>query len=165
MEPKFMPTTCTSRIRTKSVAKVHRKESERGNALLELALGWTIMWLLFAGIYQFGYAMYSYNVLQTQVANAAELGAKLGYDSGSPATYTNAIKNMVLYGDETAGTKAVVPNLAASNVTVTLDSATFPTYLTVSITGYTIDAYFTTFSVSKPRATVSYSGQISCSTC
>ena len=54
-----------------------RKNSERGNALLEFAVGWTVLWFLFAGVYQFGYAFYVYNVLLTAVANAAELGSKI----------------------------------------------------------------------------------------
>ena len=32
--------------------KMIKNKSERGNALLEFALGWSILWALFAGIYQ-----------------------------------------------------------------------------------------------------------------
>jgi Flp pilus assembly protein TadG len=144
-----------------------RKKSERGNAVLEFALGWSILWFLFSGVYQFGYAFYVYNVLQTQVANAAELGSKLGYDNASPNTYKTALQNMVVYGDETStGLNAVVPGLTTNNVSVVLNNASYPQDVTITITGYTIDAFFTKFALNnKPRATVAYYGQVSCSTC
>ena len=64
--------------------KTIKNKSERGNALLEFALGWSILWALFAGIYQFGYSFYVYNTVLTSVANAAELGSKMTYDTASP---------------------------------------------------------------------------------
>jgi Flp pilus assembly protein TadG len=145
-----------------------RKTSERGNAMLEFAVGWSILWAMFAGIYEIGYAYYVYNVLMTSVADAAELGSKLAYDTASPASYSTALKNMVVYGDETTGTKPLVPNLASSNVNVnvSLDTAGMPRDVTVTITGYTINALFASYALTnKPRATTLYFGQITCSTC
>jgi len=136
--------------------------------MLELALGFSILWMMFIGIYQVGYSFYVYNVLMTAVSDAAELGSKLGYDRSSPDSYTTALKNMVLYGDETAGTRVLVPNLTASNVNVnlSLDSAGMPRDVTVTITGYRIDALFSSYNlINKPRATTLYLGQISCSAC
>src|ERR1700686_488011 len=101
MERKFTPTGFTSR---NTEMKRIGKPSERGNALLEFALGWSVLWLVFSGVFQFGYSFYTYNVLMTAVANAPEIGSKLSYDTGTPATYTTALKNMVLYGDTAAGT-------------------------------------------------------------
>jgi Flp pilus assembly protein TadG len=148
--------------------KCLRKTSERGNAMLEFALAWSILWAMFAGVYEIGYAYYVYNVLMTSVANAAELGSKLGYDTASPDSYSTALKNMVVYGDETAGTKPLVPNLTSSNVNVnvSLDTAGMPRDVTVMVTGYSINALFTSYALNnKPRATTLYFGQISCSTC
>jgi len=145
-----------------------RNHSERGNAMLEFALAWAILWLIFSGVYQVGYAFYVYNALLISVADAAELGSKLSYDTANPSTYSTALKNMVVYGDETAGTKAIVPNLTTSNVNVnlSLDSAGMPRDVTVTITGYAINAVFTSYSLTnKPRATTLYYGQVSCSTC
>jgi Flp pilus assembly protein TadG len=136
--------------------------------MLEFALGWSILWAMFAGVYEIGYAYYVYNVLMTSVANAAELGSKLGYDTASPASYSTALTNMVVYGDEIAGTKPLVPNLTSSNVNVnvSLDSAGMPRDVTVTVTGYSINALFTSYALNnKPRATTLYFGQISCSTC
>src|SRR6266849_2794302 len=140
-----------------------RKKSERGNALLEFAIGWSVLWFVFSGVYQFGYAFYVYNVLVTQVANAAELGSKLSYNNVSPDTYTTALRNMVVYGDETStGLSPVVPGLGTGNVSVVLNNTTFPQDVTITITGYTIDAFFTKFALNnKPRATAAYYGQVS----
>ena len=147
--------------------KTIKNKSERGNALLEFALGWSILWALFAGIYQFGYSFYVYNTVLTSVANAAELGSKMTYDTASPTTYSDALKNMVVYGSTTAGTTPIVRGLATSNVTVTVNLAgTIPSDVTITINNYTIDAVFTNFTFNgKPRATAVFMGQVSCSTC
>jgi Flp pilus assembly protein TadG len=147
--------------------KTIKNKSERGNALLEFALGWSILWALFAGIYQFGYSFYVYNTVLTSVANAAELGSKMTYDTASPTTYSDALKNMVVYGDTAAGTTPIVRGLATSNVTVTVNLAgTIPTDVTITINNFTIDAVFTNFTFNgKPRATTVFMGQVSCSTC
>jgi Flp pilus assembly protein TadG len=147
--------------------KTIKNKSERGNALLEFALGWSILWALFAGIYQFGYTFYVYNTVLTSVANAAEMGSKMTYDTASPTTYSDALKNMVVYGSTTAGTNPIVRGLATSNVTVTVNLAgTIPSDVTITINNYTIDAVFTTFTFNgKPRATTVFMGQVSCSTC
>lgn len=136
--------------------------------MLEFAIGWSILWAMFAGVYEIGYAYYVYNVLMTSVASAAELGSKLDYDTASPASYSTSLKNMVVYGDEIAGTKALVPNLTTANVNVnvSLDAAGMPRDVTITLTGYSINALFASFALNnKPRATTMYYGQISCSTC
>src|SRR5216684_3058745 len=140
-----------------------KNDQERGNAILEFAIGFTVLWFLFAGIFQFGYAFWAYNVLMTQVGNAAELGSKMTYDSSDPSSYTTKLQNMVLYGDTSAGTSPVVPNLTASNVVVNLntDNNNIPRDITIYINGYTINALFTTFSpTKKPRATVLFVGRL-----
>jgi hypothetical protein len=154
---------------SKTGMAVTRRKFERGHAVLEFAIGWALIWALFSGVYQIGYAYYVYNVLMTSVANAAELGSKLPYDTSSPGAYTTKLKNMVVYGDVTAGSKPLAPNLTTSQVTVnvtTSGTASVPRDVTIFINGYTIDALFTTFSLTtKPRATTAYFGQVSCSTC
>jgi Flp pilus assembly protein TadG len=143
-----------------------RKKSERGNAMLEFAIGFAVLWFLFTGVYQFGYAFYMYNVLQTATANAAELGSKMTYDTGDPSGYVTALQNMVVYGDETAGTSPIVPGLTTANVTVTANPIDYPTDITVTVTSFTIDAFFKKFVFSgKPRATVQFYGQVACASC
>lgn len=147
---------------------VKRKKTQRGNALIEFAIGWSVLWLIFAGIYQFGYSFYIYNVLQTQVANAAELGSVLPYDTSNPSAFTTTLQNMVLYSDETAGNSPCVPGLTAANVNVNAktDAKGTPSDVTVNIQNYTISAIFASFTpVNKPRATVKYLGDVICSGC
>src|SRR5262249_51798876 len=96
------------------------KKSQRGNAILEFAVGWSLLCGLFAGIYQFGYAFYAYNVLITAVSNAAQLGSRLSYDKGDPSSYKSQLQNMVVYGDTTAGTKSILPGLDTGKVDVSV---------------------------------------------
>src|SRR5579863_3883561 len=98
--------------------KLIRRKSERGNALLEFALGFSLLWMLFSGVYQIGYAYYIYDRLTVATADAVQLGTRLGYDTGNPTAFATSLQNMVLYGSETAGTYPIVPNLTASNVAV-----------------------------------------------
>ena len=145
-----------------------RTRRERGNALIEFAIGWSVLWLLFAGVWQFGYSFYVYNTLMTSVAGAAELGSKMDYDTGNPTNFSTALQNMVVYGDETAGTTPIVPGLTTSNVNVavTLDAQSMPRDVTITIQNYTINAIFQSFTpTNKPRATTKFFGQVSCSTC
>lgn len=136
--------------------------------MLEFALGFSLLWMLFSGIYQIGYAYYIYDRLTVATANAVQLGFRMAYETGSPSTFATALQNMVLYGSETAGTYPIVPNLTVSNVAVDahLDANGMPRYVTVNIAGYTINALFTSFTLpNKPGATGQYYGQITCSGC
>jgi Flp pilus assembly protein TadG len=144
------------------------KKSERGNSLVEFALGFFLLWGLFSGVYQFGYAFYVYNTLLDAVNDAAQYGARLDYDTGAPAAWANAVKNMVVYGDAATGTKSLVPNFTISNASVSanLDSGGMPTNVTVAVTGYTINALFQSYSLTnKPRITARYYGQVGCASC
>jgi Flp pilus assembly protein TadG len=145
-----------------------RNPKERGNAVLEFALGWSVLWMIFAGVYQFGYSFYIYNQLMTSVSNAAELGSRMNYDTGDTAAFTTALQNMVLYGDTTAGTSTMVPKLTSSNVNIAVatDANGIPHDITITITNFKIDGFFQSFTINgKPRATTQYFGQVSCATC
>jgi Flp pilus assembly protein TadG len=143
------------------------KKSQRGNALLEFALGFSLLWALFAGVYQFGYTFFIYNRLMTAVTNAAAVGSKLTYDTGNTSQFTDAVTNMVLYGSTTAGTSSIVPGLSSSNVSVSVNAQnSIPTNVTIAINNFTVDALFKTFAFNgKPSVTMAYIGQIRCSTC
>ena len=144
-----------------------RKRHENGVAVLEFALSSSVLIALLAGVFQFGHSFFVYNQLMVAVSNAGELGSKMNYDTANPSAYSTALKNMVVYGDTTAGTSPIVLGLTTSNVHVnsTLVSG-IPVDVTVSITGYQVDAVFTKFSFSgKPRATFAYMGHVVCSAC
>jgi len=145
-----------------------RRPSERGNALLEFALGFSMFWMLLSGVYQIGYAYYIYDRLVVATANAAELGSRITYDMSNASAYSTTLKNMVLYGSEIAGTYPVAPGLTTANAAVNAhpDGNGVPRYVTVNITGYTINDLFTSFSLpNKPGATGLYFGQVNCSAC
>jgi Flp pilus assembly protein TadG len=149
---------------------VTRRKSQRGNAMIEFALSWAILSLMFTGIFQYGWSMFVYNKLMTSVANGALMGSRANYDDAngnSRAAFTTNIQNMVLYGSPIAGTTTVVPGLTAGNVDVNLNlSGGFPTDITVSIKDFTINAVFGSMQLTnKPRVTYRYSGQVICTGC
>jgi hypothetical protein len=144
---------------------------ERGIAALEFALSWAILWLVFSGVYQFGYSFYVYNRLMIAVANAAQLGSRIGYDTANPAAFTTTLQNMVLYADETVPAQNAAPivtGLTAGVISVnaSTDAQGIPRDVTVTIVSYTIDGLFGKINLNnKPRATALYFGQVTCSTC
>ena len=144
----------------------NRRSSQKGVALIEFALSWSVMWVIFWGLFEFGYAFYSYNVLLTSVSNAAELASKMTFDGGSPNAFTTAVKNMVVYGDEIAGSTPLLPNLSVNNVSVSLSPDNVgPQNITVSVT-YQIDVVLAKFQLTnKPQVTTAFTGQTLCSGC
>ncbi len=124
-------------------------------------MSWSLLWLLFSGVYHYGYSFYIYNQLQTSVSNAAQIASKLTYDQTNTAAYTTAVKNMVVYGDTSASGSAIVPNLTTANVTVSVTlSNTIPMDVTVAISDLTVDTVFQRIKFNKPRVTTVYMGQV-----
>ena len=159
---------CALSIATKNAHEIKTTKIPLGNALLEFALGFFMLWLMFSGVYQIGYAYYLYNILMISVANGRSSAPRWATIRRARPLFTTALKNMVVYGDETVGTRPVVPNLTTAmvNVNAALDANGIPRDVTITISGYTINAIFTSYSLTnKPRATTLYYGQISCSSC
>jgi Flp pilus assembly protein TadG len=144
-----------------------------GNVMIEFAIGSAILVAAFAGTFQFGYTFLQYNELENAVTRSARYASLINYDSASdvPANdFQTAVQNMALYGTPTAGTTPVLPGLTAANVNVTVCGITIvcpgytsplgvPQEVTVSITGYTIDAVFEKVTLNeKPQVTFSYLG-------
>lgn len=134
-------------------------------------MSWAILWLVFSGVYQFGYSFYVYDRLMIAVANAAQLGSRIGYDTANPGAFTATLQNMVLYADETAPAQNAAPIVAGLTagvigVNVSTDTQGIPRDVTVTIVSYTIDGLFGRITLNnKPRATTLYFGQVTCSTC
>jgi Flp pilus assembly protein TadG len=141
--------------------------------MVEFAIGSSLLIAAFAGTFQFGYTFLQYNNLENAVIRGARYASLIGYNSATdtPASdFQTAVQNMVLYGSPTAGTTPVVPGLATSNISVTACgiSTVCPSYtsvlgipqeITVSITGFTLNAVFSSFSLNgKPSATFTYQG-------
>jgi Flp pilus assembly protein TadG len=139
-----------------------RRRRQRGSSIVEFAIGATVLTLIFIGTWEFGYAFYIYNNLLSAVDNGAKYAAVKTYDSNSTtpsSAFKTAVQNMVVYGQSTTGTKTVVPGLATTQVTVT---PTFtngvPTAMTVALSGYSLNAVVTTFTISKPQVSYPYMG-------
>jgi Flp pilus assembly protein TadG len=142
--------------------------SRRGNAMIEFALAAMVLTYAFTAVFQFGYSMYLYNELGSALRAGARYAslAKLsnGGDKTIPTAYATAVKNMVVYGNTSpaAGDQPVVPSLTTAQVNMSMnwDGGSVPTDCTISISSYTIDAIFKTFTLSgKPSYNVPYFGQ------
>lgn len=149
-----------------SIAKLHNRR--KGSTLVEFSIAFTVLWLLMAGVFTFGYSFYTYSRLQAAVAGAAQYAAGLDYNSSNTTAYTTAVKNLVLYGDITAGTTPIVPGLTASHVQVlvTTDTNSVPRDVMVAVNNYTINAVFRQITLTgKPRAVMLYTGRWTCTSC
>ena len=134
-----------------------------GNAMLEFALGSGVLAAAFTGTFQFGYTFLQYNNLENAVARGARYASLAPYDSTSTtpsAAFQTAVRNMVLYGQPTAGATPVLPRLTPENIQLTvIFNNGIPSAMSVSVTGYSLDTVFTvtTFTM-KPQVTYAYQG-------
>jgi len=125
---------------------------ERGEALIEFALSFFLIFTAFSGIFRFAYSFYCYNALVAAVREGARYASLKPYDSITTtpsASFLTAVQNMVVYADANppGGTKPVVPGIQPGNVALTVTGGgtgtlTVPTQMTVAISGFTIDAVF-----------------------
>lgn len=146
------------------------RSRQRGDALIEFALSFFLIFAVFAGTFQFAYSFYVYNTLVTAVREGARYASLKPYDSTTTtpsASFLTAVENMVIYRDANPGqgAAAVVAGLKTGNVALTVTGGptggtlTAPKLMTVSITGFTIDAVFGAWTLSgKPNCTFPYTG-------
>jgi Flp pilus assembly protein TadG len=152
-----------------------RPKSTRGNALIEFAFAFTVISVLFTGVFRFGYSFYLYNNLQTNIRAGARYAAQKSYTPGSGSTvsnprpttaYLNDVKNMVVYGTTipTDSAQPVVPGLTTANVEVipAVDSNMIPQEITVQIsrtTPFILNAVVgSTRLAGKPSVAFPYTG-------
>jgi len=136
----------------------------RGGVLVEFALSFGLLFSVFAGVFQFGYAFYVYNTLESAVRGGARYASVRAYDSATTtpsSAYLAAVRNMVVYGNPSGGTQPVAPGLTTSKVTVTVTmDRNVPAKMTVGITDYTINAAVKSFTLTgKPKATFAFMGR------
>jgi Flp pilus assembly protein TadG len=152
------------------VKLAHARLRERGDALIEFALSFFLVFAVFAGIFQFAYSFYVYNTLVTAVREGARYASIKPYDSTTTTpsnTFKTAVQNMVVYRDANPanGTPPVVAGLQLSNVALAVTGGptggtlNAPTQMTISITGFTVDAVFGSWNLTgKPNCTFPYTG-------
>ena len=125
------------------------KRHEHGHAMIELAMSATVMVLCLAGTFAFGYTFYVYNQLVTAVGNGGRYAAIRTYRAGDASAGSQAIRNMVVFGDPQPApdTRPVVANLTPEQVDVNwvMDGRNAPAAVGISIRDYSVDAVFTRF--------------------
>jgi Flp pilus assembly protein TadG len=143
-----------------------RSPRERGNAMVEFALAFSLLVPVFLGAFQFGYAFYIYNELQTAVRAGARYASVATYNSATAtpsSTFATAVRNVVVYGDPnpTGSPKPIVPGLTPSNVNLTVQfEQGIPRWVRVGIRNYRLYAVVNALNLSaKPEATIAYVGR------
>jgi Flp pilus assembly protein TadG len=142
-----------------------RSQGRRGSSVIELALSLSVIGLVFAGSFQFGYAFHVYNALTAAVREGARHASMRTYEANtetpSPA-YVEAIRNTVLFGtaQPRREAKPFAPGLRAENVRVEpIFRSGRPVEVRVSIENYELNALFKKFQLAgKPSATFPYLG-------
>ena len=142
-----------------------RRKNESGSVFIEFALSALVLFAIFAGAFEFGYAFYAYNTLVNAVREGARYASMKPYDSNSstPSTdFSTAVKNMVVYANPSPanGTNPILRGLSTSNVNLTvLTNGVAPEQMTVSISNFSLDAVFGTITLTnKPSVSFPYLG-------
>lgn len=132
--------------------RINRLKSERGSAVVELAIVFPILLILFAGTAELGRLFYTYTTLSKATkAGARYLSTQKDAESTDATTILNVKRRAARlvvcgYTDTCAGRTPIVngldtsePDGALSEVTITLPatSTLSARYATVEITGYT----------------------------
>lgn len=110
---------------------------ENGTQMIEFALVFPVLILLFAGTVELGRLFYTY----TTLAKATRAGARYLSTVPNVTTSTDAAKRIVMCGNPNvcgdANNPVILPNLTANKIVVTPPTAGAPVkYVTVEITGY-----------------------------
>jgi hypothetical protein len=112
------------------------KSRRAGSVLIEFAGSLIIVTALFTGIFQFSYALSSYQAL----VNAVRSGARYASLQPPSPQLAQSVRNVVVYGDPepAANAKPVTPGLTPAHVELILE----PTTATVSIRGFELASIF-----------------------
>jgi Flp pilus assembly protein TadG len=121
-----------------------KRVSQKGHAMLELAISAGVMVTCLGGTFQFGYTFYIYNQLVTAVGNGARY-ASVRALSGDMESDKAAIRNMVVYGESKPSPNArpVVRDLTPEQVEV--EYVDDGSAVRVAISRYKVDAVFADF--------------------
>ena len=139
-----------------------RSSNQKGSAAIELAISFSVLWLAFTGVFQFGYSTFLYNGLVGQVANAARYSSRADFDSTDTNRFVTTVKNVAVYGNPEGTGKPLNPMLDAAHVRVSwqADAAGVPRTIQVDVVNLHVNAIFRSFRFdSRPGVTVRYAGK------
>jgi Flp pilus assembly protein TadG len=142
-----------------------KKGSQKGSVFIEFALSFLVLFSIFTGTFEFGYAFYAYNTLVNAVREGARYASLKPYDSASStpsAGFNTAVQNMVVYANPSPsnGATPILHGLSTSNVNLTvLANGSAPLQMTVSISNFSLDAVFGTITLNgNPSVSFPYLG-------
>ena len=116
------------------------RENERGATLVEFAIAMTVFIAAMFGVLEFGRALWVHNAL----TDAARRGARYAalHSTGSAA----AVKNVVVYGNESGSGQPLLTNLSTANVNVVYTGFGLNTgTVSVTITDYQLQLVIPVF--------------------
>lgn len=131
----------------------------RGNAVVEFALVFLLLWALLSGCFQVAYSAYLYGALLRAVDGAARYASRVDFDSQH--AFVAGVANMAATGSPEGGRTPLAPQLSPSNISVTwiADTTGVPQTMTVTVVNYSVNALFQSVGFSgKPSITVRYAG-------
>ncbi len=139
------------------------RPSRRGSGLIEFALGFSVLAVLFVGMVQLSISMLVLNQLSSAVRSGARYAAMAEFDEPS-YRFVRKVQNVVAYGmaEPAAGAGSVAPGLKPENVSVTWtrDAAGAPNTVTVSLNGYSLPTMNGEQTLeNRPRMTVQRAGR------
>lgn len=143
----------------------HTRRFQRGNAIIEFGLAFPILFTFLIGTFQLGYCFFAYNELASLIRGGARYASTADFDSASSpvgSTFSNNVKNVVVYGNPAGGSPALLVGLTQAEVSVSwaTDSAGIPQTITVKISSFTFSLLGRTFQLTnKPQSTFIYLGQ------
>ncbi len=108
---------------------------ERGTQLIELAIVLPVMLVLMATVAEFGRFFYTY----TTLAKATRAGARYLATSAVKTSEDTKARNLIVYGDTSGGSDAVVNGLTTQNIRIVRSGgvAILPETVTVEIDSFT----------------------------
>jgi Flp pilus assembly protein TadG len=114
--------------------------NQRGSALIEFAVSLMLLAGVFVGVFQIGYAFFTYGTLVNAVRAGARYSSLQQRGAAADPEAAKAVRNLVVYGDPSPAehAKPVVQGLATGNVEIVNGPGTS----TVSLRGFEVDALF-----------------------
>ena len=140
------------------------RDGRRGNAMVEFALAVGLLLPMLFGIFEFGYAFFTYNRLVAAVREGGRYASLRTYDTSSTTpsdAYLTAVQNAVVFGDPSGSGSPVVSGLTTGKIGVSVTMTKgVPDMITVTLTSFTIDTFVKTLNLSnKPSASFRFEGR------